>query len=116
MMKLEPPVIRSIMTSKMVNQPKHYTQYKYEPVLVLNDWFGKDSLLWNVGKYLSRYKEKGDPIEQLEKARWYLQLKMLQMKYPGIEDNELLKVMRDNLEWFDENIQKQIEENLLNGR
>lgn len=31
-----------------------------------------DALLWNAVKYISRAGKKGDTLEDLKKARWYL--------------------------------------------
>jgi hypothetical protein len=39
---------------------------------VLEDWFGTDPLLWQVGKYIARAGHKGNLAEDLKKARWYL--------------------------------------------
>lgn len=58
--------------SDPVNHPQHYTFGKYEVIDVLEDWFATDPLLWQVGKYLARAGRKGDVLEDLKKARWYL--------------------------------------------
>jgi hypothetical protein len=55
-----------------VNHPAHYTFGKYEAFDVLEDWFGTDPLLWQVGKYIARAGRKGSMLEDLEKAAWYL--------------------------------------------
>jgi hypothetical protein len=55
-----------------VNHPPHYTFGKYEVIDVLEDWFYDDPLLWQVGKYISRAKHKGKMLEDLKKARFYL--------------------------------------------
>jgi Protein of unknwon function (DUF3310) len=57
----------------LVNHPPHYTEgRKYEAVDVLEHFFMRDALLWQVGKYLSRYGRKDDPLQDLQKAQWYL--------------------------------------------
>jgi len=56
-----------------VNRPKHYTFGYYEVIEVLQDWFPKNPLLWQVGKYIARAEHKGKPLEDLRKARYYLQ-------------------------------------------
>lgn len=61
----------------MINRPPHYALYKYEPIEVLDEWFGENSkspspLAWQVGKYLARHKHKGKPLEDLKKAQYYL--------------------------------------------
>jgi hypothetical protein len=55
-----------------VNHPKHYTFGQYEVLDVLMDWFPDDPLLWQVGKYTARAKHKGCELEDLQKARFYL--------------------------------------------
>ena len=56
-----------------VSHPKHYTFGRFEVIDVLEDWFPTDPLLWQVGKYISRAAHKGDFVENLKKAQWYLQ-------------------------------------------
>ena len=55
-----------------VNAPSHYRAGDiYETIRVIEAW----NLNYNLGnavKYISRYGSKGDAIENLEKARWYL--------------------------------------------
>lgn len=55
-----------------VNHPSHYAGgRKFEPVDVINDW----ELTYNIGnavKYLSRAGRKGDRIEDLKKAIFYI--------------------------------------------
>lgn len=55
-----------------VNHPSHYTFGKYEVLPVLQDWFLTDPLAWQVVKYMSRYKHKGTPLQDLQKAEFYL--------------------------------------------
>jgi hypothetical protein len=55
----------------IINHPPHYTQGKIEPIEVIEDW-NLPYHLGNVVKYIARYKYKGDPIENLKKAQWYL--------------------------------------------
>lgn len=55
-----------------VSHPSHYTKgRKYEPRLVIEDW-GLGFYLGNVVKYISRAGRKGDAVEDLKKARQYL--------------------------------------------
>lgn len=59
--------------NSLVNHPPHYVEgRKYEPLDVLLDWFGTDPLLWQVGKYISRAGRKGSALQDLQKARFYL--------------------------------------------
>ncbi|GAB6392026.1 MAG: DUF3310 domain-containing protein [Treponematales bacterium] len=55
-----------------VNHPPHYTFGRFEVIDVLEDWFPTDPLLWQVGKYIARAGRKGNAVEDLEKAAWYL--------------------------------------------
>jgi hypothetical protein len=59
-------------TGDPVNHPGHYTFGKYEVIDVLEDWFPADPLLWQVGKYIARAGRKGNTLEDLKKAAWYL--------------------------------------------
>jgi Protein of unknwon function (DUF3310) len=60
-----------------VNHPPHYTQDRsIEPIDVLERFFFRDALLWQVGKYLSRYGRKDNPLQDLQKAEWYLNRRM----------------------------------------
>lgn len=54
-----------------INHPKHYNQGEIEPIRVIEDWkLGYH--LGNVVKYISRAEHKQDALEDLKKARWYL--------------------------------------------
>lgn len=55
-----------------VDHPKHYTFGRFEVIDVLMDWFHDLPLLWQVGKYIARAKHKGNMLEDLKKAEWYL--------------------------------------------
>lgn len=54
-----------------VNHPQHYTQGPIE-VIDLIEGFGLGYHLGNVVKYVLRSPHKGNEIQDLEKARWYL--------------------------------------------
>ena len=60
----------------LVNQPPHYKKNKVQAIKVIEAGLGdqgfQDSLRGEVFKYLLRFKHKGKPIEDLEKAEWYL--------------------------------------------
>ena len=56
-----------------VDHPKHYNSGKIEVIEYLKDQgLAEDFCIGNVIKYVSRHKYKGTPIEDLEKAKWYL--------------------------------------------
>ena len=57
--------------SDSVNHPAHYTFGRYEVIDVIEDW----KLNFHTGnavKYIARSGRKGDAIEDLKKARWYI--------------------------------------------
>ena len=54
-----------------VNHPSHYNQGKYEVIDVIEDWdLGFEA--GNAVKYIARYKYRAKPVEDLKKARWYI--------------------------------------------
>ncbi len=55
----------------MIEQPPHYTHGKYEMSDVVEDWF-PGWHLGNVIKYIRRCNYKGNKLEDLKKARAYL--------------------------------------------
>lgn len=61
--------------SDQVNHPAHYggANNPYEAIKVIEAW-GLGFCLGNVIKYISRSgkKDVGAPVEDLKKARWYL--------------------------------------------
>ena len=71
--------------NKMVNHPSHYADgRKYEPIDVIHDW----ELNFNLGntvKYISRAGRKDDIVQDLEKAKFYLDAEI-----------EYIKKERDN--------------------
>tara|TARA_Y100001973_G_C5147990_1_gene306492 strand:+ start:827 stop:1177 length:351 start_codon:yes stop_codon:yes gene_type:complete len=54
-----------------VNHPKHYNSGKIEVIDAIVDW-ELDFIEGNVVKYITRAKHKGDQVNDLKKARWYL--------------------------------------------
>jgi hypothetical protein len=71
--------------SEMVNHPEHYGggENVYEVVKVCEAWgLDKDAYLFNVVKYVGRAgkKEKNKELQDLEKAQWYLQRKINNLK------------------------------------
>jgi hypothetical protein len=56
-----------------VDHPAHYNVGKIEVIDYIEDQgIGEDFYAGNVLKYVSRYKHKGAPAQDLEKARFYL--------------------------------------------
>ena len=56
---------------EMINHPNHYNMGKYEAIDVIEDW-KLNFHLGNTIKYISRAGYKDDIIQDLKKARWYL--------------------------------------------
>lgn len=63
----------------MVNHPPHYSGTtcptcgtEMQVADILDQWFPTDPHLWQAGKYLARAGRKGEALEDLEKAEWYL--------------------------------------------
>ena len=66
---------------EMVKHPNHYNtgDNTYEPYKVIAAWEAN----FNIGsaiKYLARYKKKWNPIEDLEKAKQYIDFEIEQLK------------------------------------
>lgn len=54
-----------------VDHPKHYNAGKIEVIDAIEDW-KLGFHLGNVVKYVARAEHKGKTLEDLHKARWYL--------------------------------------------
>jgi hypothetical protein len=54
-----------------VNKPAHYKRFKYEPFDVIMDW-DLGYCLGNCVKYIVRSPHKGNRLQDLQKAEWYL--------------------------------------------
>jgi len=82
-----------------VNHPSHYNTGKYEVIDVIEDW----NLGFNLGnavKYIGRCGHKGDAIEDLEKAAWYLKREIerrKELETVDIPSDELLYGDADEL-------------------
>lgn len=56
-----------------VNSPEHYTHGGLETIDIVEAWgFGRGFCFGNAIKYLCRAAHKGNEIQDLEKALWYL--------------------------------------------
>lgn len=59
------------MTVDLINHPPHYTKGKIETLdFILDQNF--PYLAGQVVKYIARYRHKGAPLEDLQKAEFYL--------------------------------------------
>lgn len=75
-------------SKEKVNHPQHYGgDTVYEVINVIEAW-GLDFHLGNSVKYIARAgkKDKDKVIEDLEKARWYLdrQINILKRQFKGV--------------------------------
>lgn len=72
-----------------VNHPSHYAEgRKFEPIDVITDW-KLNFCLGNTIKYISRAgrKDLDKTIEDLEKAAWYLNYEITQLKKEATNEN-----------------------------
>ena len=61
------------MNKEKVNHPGHYNSGKYEVMDVIEDaGFGEGFCLGNALKYILRAKHKENYVEDLKKAKWYI--------------------------------------------
>ncbi len=65
-----------------INNPAHYAEGRsYEPIDVIEDW----ELNYNLGnacKYISRAGRKQNQLEDLKKARWYIDREIQSLEQP----------------------------------
>jgi hypothetical protein len=62
-----------------IKSPKYYNMGKIEAIEVIEDW-NLDFNLGNVIKYVSRAPYKNDELQDLLKAKWYLNRKIKSLK------------------------------------
>lgn len=55
-----------------INHPEHYNKGAIEAISIIEDWDLSFSV-GNVIKYMLRAPHKGEELEDLEKAKWYLE-------------------------------------------
>lgn len=65
---------RAAGSKESVNHPSHYGgDTPHETIKCLGAWgLESDAFLWNAVKYISRSGKKGPALEDLKKARFYL--------------------------------------------
>jgi hypothetical protein len=63
-----------------VHHPAHYGSGAYECINVIEAW-GLGFRLGNAVKYIARAGRKGDRLEDLKKAAWYLQREIGELEY-----------------------------------
>ena len=59
------------MSKEAVNHPSHYNAGNIEVIDAIEDWY-LNFHLSNEVKYVARAEHKNNTIEDLKKARWYL--------------------------------------------
>lgn len=78
-----------------VNHPRHYNKGNIEVIEMIEDQgFGEGFTKGNAIKYIMRAGAKGDEIEDLEKAIWYVRRRIEQIKAerenrPALRPNEM---------------------------
>jgi hypothetical protein len=60
------------MKKEKVDHPSHYNKGKIEVIDAIEDW-NLNFSEGNVIKYVARHRFKGEPLEDLKKAEWYIQ-------------------------------------------
>jgi hypothetical protein len=67
-----------------VDHPSHYggAGNPYEAIKVIEAW-GLGFCLGNAVKYIARHEHKGAPLEDLKKARWYLDREIQRLESGG---------------------------------
>ena len=74
---------RGAKSKEMVNHPSHYggEDNPYEAIKVIEAWdLDNDFYLGNVLKYISRAGKKDATLQELEKAKWYLDRKVTRLQ------------------------------------
>lgn len=82
-------VIKELSEPDPVNHPSHYTQGKYEVIDVIEDW----NLGFNLGnaiKYIGRAGHKDDIVQDLEKAKWYIEREIQRLKKNQWTDDDCI--------------------------
>ena len=77
--------LEALARREAVNNPPHYNQGTIEVIDAIEDW-GLDFNGGNVVKYVARHKHKAEPLEDLKKARWYLDRIIEGFENGSIED------------------------------
>jgi hypothetical protein len=72
---------------KSIERPAHYTFSAIEPIAVIEAW-ALGFHLGNVLKYIARAGRKGSRIDDLRKARWYLDREINRMDEEATEQDE----------------------------
>ena len=88
------------MSSENVNHPSHYmSDGGVEAIDVIDSFFHDSFHLGNVFKYIARAGRKGDYVEDLQKAAWYLQREIGRHVPQAAEEVVRLRDEVDRLKW-----------------
>lgn len=72
-----------------ISHPSHYTDGReYEPRKVIVDW-GLGFYLGNTVKYIARAGRKGNRLEDLQKAKQYLEWEIEEEEKKKVEDDKV---------------------------
>lgn len=71
----------------MVNHPRHYNQHP-KGIETIDYIAHMDFCCGNAIKYISRSEHKGNQIQDLEKAIWYLNYKITELKGQENQENQ----------------------------
>lgn len=71
----------SNQAAEAVNHPPHYNAGRFEVIDVIEDW-RLNFHLGNALKYIARADHKGDSIQDLRKALWYLSREIARRESP----------------------------------
>ena len=72
-----------------VNHPSHYTSGKIEVIDFIESW-NLGFSLGNAIKYIARAPYKNDELEDLKKARWYIDREIQRLEKATNRQHELL--------------------------
>lgn len=76
----------------IVNRPEHYTKTKIEHSDLVTAW-DLDYFLGNCTKYICRWKDKENPLQDLKKSLWYLARKIADLEYPRLNTRESIRIV-----------------------
>lgn len=78
-----------------VNHPKHYNTGNIEVIDAIDEW----ELNFNLGnaiKYIARSEHKGNKVQDLEKALWYIRREIEKINKKAGVQNEYISAIRNN--------------------
>jgi hypothetical protein len=73
-------------TKEMVDHPDHYNKGSIEVIDAIEDW-DLNFCEGNVVKYVARHRHKDEPLEDLKKAKWYLERLIATLDNPNHAKN-----------------------------